>query len=130
MEGHVGAPFDFERTFVLIPGATLAHGIERQLLQRAREAKLPLAAPSIVTAKMFAARFVQPHREQLSDLATLVAWRETVSDFLAKNSDARGATRQARVSRDAVGQPARAHRRVVEREFMQRARELRASSRC
>ncbi|RLS65767.1 MAG: PD-(D/E)XK nuclease family protein [Planctomycetota bacterium] len=93
VEGHVGAPFDFERTFVLIPGATLAHGIERQLLQRAQEANLPLAAPSIVTAKMFAARFVQPHREQLSDLATLVAWRETVSDFLAKNSDARGALR-------------------------------------
>ncbi len=91
IEGHVGAQFDLERTYVLIPGATLAQGIERELVSRAHDAKRPLAAPSIVTAKMFAARLVQPHREQLSDLATQVAWRETINDFVSKHPDPRAA---------------------------------------
>ncbi|MFM7260753.1 MAG: PD-(D/E)XK nuclease family protein [bacterium] len=71
-------PFDFARTMVLVPGGRLAHGLERELLSRARSAGYPLVVPTVVTPAMLLPRFLAPSRPLLTQLGSLLAWRGTV----------------------------------------------------
>ncbi|MFZ4751034.1 MAG: hypothetical protein ACOYMM_11090, partial [Phycisphaerales bacterium] len=82
---HRGAPFDFGRTMVLVPGARLAGALERNLLARAKDAGQPLIAPSIVTPLMLASRFVEPELPVLTPLASRLAWREALERTQAED---------------------------------------------
>lgn len=107
-----GAPFDFERTMVLVPGGRLAHAIERNLLARAAKAGVPLIAPTIVTPLMLAGRFVEPKLPVLGALGAKLSWRETL-DAALEDSDL--APRVATLFAAGQAIPAHARPRIASR---------------
>lgn len=83
VQHHAGVPFDLARTMVLVPGARLAHALERRLIQRAGEAGVALTAPTVVTPLMFAGRLLVPQAPVLSALAARLSWREVLEASVA-----------------------------------------------